>query len=72
MCQTPEQEALATALEIEIERLGTPQSYFYQMVQDLTEKRRKLVQSLRDVSAIPIVPEGGYFVMTNWRPLGNS
>jgi kynurenine--oxoglutarate transaminase/cysteine-S-conjugate beta-lyase/glutamine--phenylpyruvate transaminase len=70
MCQTPEQEALATALEIETQRLGTPESYFYQMVEDLKEKRKKLVKSLKEAGCVPVVPEGGYFVMTNWRALG--
>ena len=70
MCQTPEQEALAMTIEDEIKRLGTPDSYFYKMIQELTKKRKRMVKSLQEIGTVPVIPEGGYFVLVNWRGLG--
>jgi kynurenine--oxoglutarate transaminase/cysteine-S-conjugate beta-lyase/glutamine--phenylpyruvate transaminase len=69
MCQTPEQEALGAALEIEVKLLGTPKSFFLKLVTELNERRHIVMKMLQDAGMVPIVPEGGYFVMTNWLPL---
>jgi len=71
-CQTPEQEAIARTLEEEIPLLGTPESFFYKMVQDLTKKRQRMGNSLRAIGAVPVVPEGGYLMLVNWAPLGKD
>jgi len=68
-CQTPGQEALAVALEREVERLGTPDSFFAKMVKDLETRRDLLVKAVKDAGMIPIQPEGGYFLMANYRPM---
>jgi len=68
-CQTPGQEALGAALEKEIKRLGTANSFFLKMVTDLKSRRDMMAKALRDAGMIPIVPEGGYFMLANWKPL---
>jgi len=69
-CQTPGQEALAAALEKEIKRLGTSNCFFVKMVTDLRSRRDMMAKAIRDTGMIPVVPEGGYFMIVNWRPLG--
>ncbi|XP_063000555.1 kynurenine--oxoglutarate transaminase 1 isoform X2 [Elgaria multicarinata webbii] len=61
-CGTAPQEAVARVLEKEFERFGTPQSYFFQLPQQLQRKRDFLIQSLEAVGMKPIVPEGSYFL----------
>lgn len=68
-CQTPGQEALAAALELEIKKLGTRDSFFYKMVTDLKGRRDMMTRACKEVGMIPVVPEGGYFMLANWRPL---
>ncbi|CAL8073142.1 unnamed protein product [Orchesella dallaii] len=68
-CQTPGQEALAAALELEIKKLGSRDSFFYKMVTDLKGRRDMMTRACKDAGMIPIVPEGGYFMIANWRPL---
>jgi hypothetical protein len=58
MCQTPEQEALAVALEIEIENLGTEKSHFHKLTRDLVAKRDRMVEAIRDSGMLPIIPQG--------------
>jgi len=70
MCQTPEQEAVAVALEKELTNLGTPASYFHKLREDLKEKRDFLVEAVRESGMNPVIPQGGYFLLTNWTPLG--
>jgi kynurenine--oxoglutarate transaminase/cysteine-S-conjugate beta-lyase/glutamine--phenylpyruvate transaminase len=72
MCQTPEQEAVAVALEKELTNLGTPDSYFHKLCADLREKRDYLVEAVRDAGMNPVIPQGGYFLVTNWTPLGTT
>ncbi len=69
MCQTPEQEAAGAALEIEIERLGSEQSYFHKLTKDLVNKRDDMVNAIKDAGLIPVVPEGGYFILVFYRTL---
>lgn len=64
------QEALAVALEKEVKRLGTSNSFFYKMVTDLKRRRDMMAKAVRETGMIPIVPEGGYFMLTNWKPMG--
>jgi kynurenine--oxoglutarate transaminase/cysteine-S-conjugate beta-lyase/glutamine--phenylpyruvate transaminase len=68
-CNTPLQEALGASLEKEIKRLGTPDSFFYKMVTDLKERRDKMTRSVKKTGLVPIIPEGGYFMMCNWTPM---
>jgi len=68
-CNTPLQEALGAGLEGEVKRLGTPDSFFVKMVTDLKQRRDMMSRAIKDCGMIPIIPEGGYFMMVNWTPL---
>ncbi|RUS87214.1 hypothetical protein EGW08_005054 [Elysia chlorotica] len=63
---TPTQEAVARGLELEISRLGTPESYLTSLAEELLPKRDNLVQQLVDAGLKPVVPEGGYFMMADY------
>lgn len=69
-CPTPLQEALGASLEKEIKRLNTPDSFFYKMATDLKQRRELMVRSVREAGMVPVVPDGGYFMLVNWRPMG--
>lgn len=60
---------MGRALEIEYERLGTPESYFNRLRNDLYEKRELVVKMIKEAGMKPIVPSGGYFILTDWTPL---
>lgn len=68
-CCTPVQEAIAIALETELPRLGTADSYFGQLSAELQLKRDQFVDALRAAGLRPTVPEGGFFVVADWRPV---
>jgi kynurenine--oxoglutarate transaminase/cysteine-S-conjugate beta-lyase/glutamine--phenylpyruvate transaminase len=68
-CNTPLQEALAAGLEVEVKRLGTPDSFFVKMVKDLKERRDKMTRTVKECGMVPIIPEGGYFMLVDWTPL---
>jgi kynurenine--oxoglutarate transaminase/cysteine-S-conjugate beta-lyase/glutamine--phenylpyruvate transaminase len=69
-CCTPVQDAVARAFEFELTRLGTPECYFNSICDELEVKRDYMVKFVRDSGMVPIIPEGGYFMMANWKPLG--
>jgi len=69
-CPTLTQEALACALELEIKRLDTPNSFFFKMVKDLKDRRDMMSKAIKDSGMVPVIPDGGYFMMVNWKPLG--
>ncbi|XP_034457939.1 kynurenine--oxoglutarate transaminase 1 isoform X2 [Hippoglossus hippoglossus] len=64
-CATAAQEAVAQGFEREYELQGTPESYFQQLPAALQLKRRKLASCLESIGLQPIVPEGGYFMITD-------
>uniref|UniRef100_A0A1A8EN64 Cysteine conjugate-beta lyase, cytoplasmic (Glutamine transaminase K, kyneurenine aminotransferase) n=2 Tax=Nothobranchius korthausae TaxID=1143690 RepID=A0A1A8EN64_9TELE len=64
-CATAAQEAVACGFETEFERFGTPESYFHQLPAMLHHKRQKLASCLQSVGLQPIMPEGGYFMITD-------
>jgi len=68
-CQTPGQEALAVGLEKEVKRLGTPASFFCKMSADLKQRRDVMTRSLKDAGLKTVIPEGGYFMLADWKPL---
>lgn len=65
-CSTPVQEAIAIALETELPRLGTEESYFRALPVELRTKRDRFVEALRAAGMQPTVPEGGFFVVADW------
>lgn len=68
-CNTPCQEALAIAVEKEIPRLGTKDSYFYQLGADLKMRCDIFEKSVRKAGFLPIKPEAGAFMVANWSQL---
>ncbi|XP_030853561.1 kynurenine--oxoglutarate transaminase 3-like isoform X1 [Strongylocentrotus purpuratus] len=69
-CPTLIQEAVARGLELEFSRLGQPECYFLELPRELEEKRNKMEKVLKESSFIPIIPEGGYFMMAKYGHLG--
>ncbi|XP_062290016.1 kynurenine--oxoglutarate transaminase 1 [Scomber scombrus] len=64
-CATAAQEAVARGFEREYEMFGSPESYFKQLPALLLNKRKKLASCLESVGLQPIMPEGGYFMVTD-------
>ncbi|XP_039618488.1 kynurenine--oxoglutarate transaminase 1-like isoform X3 [Polypterus senegalus] len=55
-------EAVARGFQRELDVLGRPESYFFQLPRQLQEKRNRLAECLLSVGMRPIIPEGGYFL----------
>jgi kynurenine--oxoglutarate transaminase/cysteine-S-conjugate beta-lyase/glutamine--phenylpyruvate transaminase len=66
------QETVAIIFEKEIARLDQDECYFNCISNDLEAKRNYMVEFLHDVGMKPTVPEGGYVILVDWSPLGNS
>lgn len=67
---TPIQEAVARGFELEIERLGKDECYFVSLPRELEVKRDYMVDFLEKCGMKPVVPDGGYFILADWSPLG--
>ncbi|KAK0179578.1 hypothetical protein PV327_005317 [Microctonus hyperodae] len=68
-CATPLQEALAIGFEEELKKYGQPDSYFTSLAVQLLPKRDYMTKFLTEVGMSPTVPEGGIFMMANWKAL---
>ncbi|XP_008547419.1 kynurenine aminotransferase [Microplitis demolitor] len=66
---TPTQEAVAIGFEAELKRFGQPDCYFVTLAQELVPKRDFMAQFLLDVGMSPTVPDGGFFMIANWKAL---
>jgi len=64
-CATPLQEAVASAFELELGRLGNENSYFTALADELEPKRDFMAQFLREAGMNPVIPEGGYFMIAD-------
>ncbi|XP_076868014.1 kynurenine--oxoglutarate transaminase 1 isoform X2 [Brachyhypopomus gauderio] len=64
-CATAAQEAVAAGFQREYDVFGTEESYFRQLPALLHAKRLKLAKSLRSVGLQPVLPQGGYFMITD-------
>ncbi|XP_023243200.1 kynurenine--oxoglutarate transaminase 3-like [Centruroides sculpturatus] len=71
-CPTPIQEAVAVGFENEIERLGTPNSYWKELSDMLEEKRDKMAKFLSSSDIVPTIPDGGYFMIADFSKLGSK
>lgn len=58
------------AFEKELTRLNDEECYFYSLARELEPKRDYMAQFLKKAGMKPIVPEGGYFMIADWSPLG--
>jgi len=68
-CPTPLQEGVARSFEVELARLGQPDSYFLSLPRELKEKRDFMAKFLSEAGMRPTIPEGGYFMLADWSPL---
>ncbi|KAL1138796.1 hypothetical protein AAG570_008858 [Ranatra chinensis] len=71
-CNTPTQEAIAQGLELELGRFGQPGCYLQSLAVELEKKRDFAAKFLREVGMIPVIPEGGYFMIADWSPLAGK
>ncbi|CAH1733132.1 kynurenine aminotransferase-like isoform X1 [Aphis gossypii] len=71
-CATPVQEATARGFEHEISALDTPESYFQNLCKELRPKMLFLSNVLKETGFKPIIPDGGYFIISNWTSLENK
>lgn len=64
-CPTPIQEAVAESFEIEISKMGQPDSYWLNLAQSLRKQRDMMVKSLQEAKMSPTIPQGGYFLLAD-------
>uniref|UniRef100_A0AAR2KNM7 Aminotransferase class I/classII large domain-containing protein n=1 Tax=Pygocentrus nattereri TaxID=42514 RepID=A0AAR2KNM7_PYGNA len=64
-CATAAQEAVAMGFQREYDTFGTEDSYFKQLPAQLHKKRLRLAECLRSVGLEPVMPQGGYFMITD-------
>lgn len=57
--------------EVEMARYGQVDCYFQSLARELLPKRDYMAKFLSDVGMSPTVPEGGYFMIANWKSLEN-
>ncbi|KAK9747168.1 Aminotransferase class I and II [Popillia japonica] len=68
-CLTPLQEAIAVAVEKEVNRFNDNDCYFRSMSRDFAIKRNFMADLLTSIGMKPIIPQGGYFMMADWSAL---
>lgn len=64
------QEALAITFEKELAQFDSDNCIFKSIAKDIGSKRDYIVKVLNEIGMKPIVPEGGFFVVSDWTPLG--
>lgn len=69
---TPAQEAVAMALEQEMKIIDSPECYLVSLARELKPKRDYMASFLTDIGMVPIIPEGGYFMVVDWTPLASK
>lgn len=55
-----------------MERLGSEECFFVSLPKELESKRDYMAKFLLDVGMKPTIPEGGYFMLADWTPLGKT
>lgn len=66
------QEVLARIFEVEITRIGTSESIFSKMTNDLKERRDFMIKIVSEAGMKPIIPQAGIFLIANWRSFGKT
>ncbi|KAF6768629.1 hypothetical protein AHF37_10041 [Paragonimus kellicotti] len=64
-CPTPMQEAVARSLELELDLLFKPESYFHEMCAVIEPKGRSMVKRLNQIGMQAVRPTGGYFLFAD-------
>uniref|UniRef100_A0A7N8X8V7 Kynurenine--oxoglutarate transaminase 3 n=1 Tax=Mastacembelus armatus TaxID=205130 RepID=A0A7N8X8V7_9TELE len=62
-CPTPLQEAVAQGLLQNVELMGKPECYFSSLAEELEGKRDRMAAIMQEAGMIPVIPEGGYFML---------
>jgi hypothetical protein len=60
---------LARCFEVELDRLDAPDCYFNQISCEIKPKRDRLAKLLCDAGFIPILPDGGFFILADFSQL---
>lgn len=55
-----------------MERLDSEECFFNSLSKELESKRDYMAKVLVDVGMRPTVPDGGYFMIADWSPLGKE
>ena len=63
---------MARCIELELERIDSPECYFNSISNELRPKRDKLANALLEAGLTPVIPEGGYFIMADITKLAKS
>lgn len=53
-------------------RMGEKDCYFVSLIEELEAKRDYMAKFLTDVGMKVTIPEGGYFMVADWSPLGDT
>ncbi|XP_061094797.1 kynurenine--oxoglutarate transaminase 3-like isoform X2 [Conger conger] len=64
-CPTPLQEAVAQGFLREYSLMGSKDCYLSSLAVELEEKRDRLATILQSAGMSPVIPEGGYFIITD-------
>ena len=59
-------EILARCFETELAKIDSPDCHFNQISADIKPKRDRLARLLRDAGFIPIIPDGGIFILADF------
>jgi len=59
------QEAVAQSFEVELNRLGSDESYFKSLPREMQQKRDKMAKILTEAGLKPIIPQGSYFMLVD-------
>lgn len=66
------QEALAIMFEGQLECYDSPECYFRSLPAELKLKRDYMMDFLKSAGMKPILPQGGFFLVADWSPLGEK
>lgn len=58
--------------ETQLKCFDSPECYFKSLPAELKKKRDFMVQCLESVGMKPIIPQGGFFLVADWTPLGKK
>lgn len=59
------QEAVAQGLLKNFELMGQPECYFSSLAEELECKRDRMAAIVTEAGMIPVIPEGGYFMLVD-------
>ena len=60
------------AFESENDRRDDAECYFHSLTAELQQKRDRMSIFLQEVGLLPVIPEGGYFMVADYQVLGKS